>query len=139
MPLHGRLFSQWMHHAFPRECPFPHISGTTNPQTPDEWLESTGEETTATDEEMEIHVNQSLPESTMASAGAMEKHDVLEALPWSPQEELLFVKPVKTKSFSKLVNFVLFLVLSSFAYVLKKNFLTATHAAGKCNVEKFMV
>jgi len=128
-----------MHHAFPRECPFPHISGTTNPQTPDEWLESTGEETTATDEEMEIHVNQSLPESTMASAGAMEKHDVLEALPWSPQEELLFVKPVKTKSFSKLVNFVLFLVLSSFAYVLKKNFLTATHAAGKCNVEKFMV
>merc|ERR1719210_1097048 len=25
--LHGRLFAQWMHHAYPRECPFPHASG----------------------------------------------------------------------------------------------------------------
>jgi hypothetical protein len=32
--LHGRLFGQWMHHAFPRECPFPHVAGSTNPQTP---------------------------------------------------------------------------------------------------------
>lgn len=23
--LHGRLFAQWMHYAFPNECPFPHI------------------------------------------------------------------------------------------------------------------
>merc|ERR1719235_2362816 len=43
--------------TFPRECPYPHLSGTTNPQTPDEWLESTGEETTATDEEMQLHAN----------------------------------------------------------------------------------
>ena len=21
VPLHGRLFAQWMHHAYPRECP----------------------------------------------------------------------------------------------------------------------
>jgi len=27
VPLHGRLFAQWMHYAFPRECPFPHKSG----------------------------------------------------------------------------------------------------------------
>merc|ERR1712190_604840 len=39
VPLHGRLFAQWMHHAFPRECPFPHVSGTKNPQTPSEWME----------------------------------------------------------------------------------------------------
>merc|ERR1719378_23263 len=57
LQLHSRLFAQWMHHAFPRECPYPHLSGTTNPQTPDEWLESTGEETTATDEEMMVHVD----------------------------------------------------------------------------------
>merc|ERR1719322_1208044 len=23
VPLHGRLFAQWLHHAYPRECPFP--------------------------------------------------------------------------------------------------------------------
>lgn len=28
VPLHGRLFSQWMHYAFPRECPFPHKVGS---------------------------------------------------------------------------------------------------------------
>jgi len=38
VPLHGRLFMQWMHHAFPTECPFPHVSGTTNPMSQDEWL-----------------------------------------------------------------------------------------------------
>eukprot|EP00490_Sorites_sp_Unknown_P009378 CAMPEP_0114685138 /NCGR_PEP_ID=MMETSP0191-20121206/60084_1 /TAXON_ID=126664 /ORGANISM="Sorites sp." /LENGTH=243 /DNA_ID=CAMNT_0001969133 /DNA_START=1 /DNA_END=733 /DNA_ORIENTATION=- len=33
VPLHGRLFAQWMHYAFPRHCPFPHVSGTTNRQS----------------------------------------------------------------------------------------------------------
>ncbi|CAK0806772.1 unnamed protein product, partial [Prorocentrum cordatum] len=27
VPLHGRLFAQWLHYAFPRECPFPQRSG----------------------------------------------------------------------------------------------------------------
>merc|ERR1712085_117007 len=35
VPLYGRLFSQFMHHAFPRECPFPHVSGTTAPLSPE--------------------------------------------------------------------------------------------------------
>jgi len=38
VPVHGRLFTQWMHHAFPAECQFPHVSGTTNPVSQDEWL-----------------------------------------------------------------------------------------------------
>merc|ERR1719162_1929470 len=37
VPLHGRLFAQWMHHAYPRECPYPHMSGTTRPQTAKEY------------------------------------------------------------------------------------------------------
>jgi hypothetical protein len=28
--LHSRLFAQWLHYVFPRECPFPHKSGTIN-------------------------------------------------------------------------------------------------------------
>merc|ERR1719281_2166442 len=24
--LHGRLFAQWLHYAFPHECPYPHLS-----------------------------------------------------------------------------------------------------------------
>merc|ERR1719266_855213 len=33
VPLHARLFSQFMHHAYPRECNFPHITGTTSPKS----------------------------------------------------------------------------------------------------------
>jgi len=27
VPLHGRLFAEWLHFAFPHECPFPHAVG----------------------------------------------------------------------------------------------------------------
>jgi len=58
VPLHGRLFAQWMHHAFPRECPFPHETGTVNPQTPDEWMKETGQENhRASEAEMQAHVD----------------------------------------------------------------------------------
>merc|ERR1719486_1912077 len=42
VPLHGRLFAQWMHHAFPNECPHPHLSGTTAPRTTDAFKRSGG-------------------------------------------------------------------------------------------------
>ena len=28
VPIHGRLFAQWLHYVFPRECPFPHKTGS---------------------------------------------------------------------------------------------------------------
>merc|ERR1712232_644193 len=39
VPLHGRLFAQWLHHAYPRECQFPHAAGTINPQRPEDILQ----------------------------------------------------------------------------------------------------
>jgi len=36
--LHSRLFAQWMHQAFPRECPYPHLTGTTTSLSPDKWV-----------------------------------------------------------------------------------------------------
>merc|ERR1719263_1524255 len=47
IPLHGRLFAQWMHHAYPRECPYPHIAGTTAPQAAKGWQDESGEDPTA--------------------------------------------------------------------------------------------
>merc|ERR550514_914447 len=61
--LHGRLFGQWMHHAFPRECPFPHVSGATNPQTPDEWMSAEGKESFASQEEMRRYADLSKPQT----------------------------------------------------------------------------
>merc|ERR1719230_303961 len=53
VPLHGRLFAQWLHYAFPRECPFPHKAGSfaAHTLTPTEF----GQEYFATKEEMTRH------------------------------------------------------------------------------------
>jgi hypothetical protein len=37
VPLHGRLFAQWLHHAFPNECPYPHITENAAVLTPSHW------------------------------------------------------------------------------------------------------
>lgn len=42
VPIHGRLFAQWLHFAFPRDCPYPHEQGSVNPMTPGEWIEAKG-------------------------------------------------------------------------------------------------
>jgi hypothetical protein len=36
VPLHGRLFAQWLHYVFPRVCPFPHREGTIDPRSKNE-------------------------------------------------------------------------------------------------------
>ena len=36
VPLHSRLFAQWMHHAYPRECIYPHATGVSAPVSPDQ-------------------------------------------------------------------------------------------------------
>jgi hypothetical protein len=53
VPLHGRLFAQWLHYVFPRDCPFPHLAGTVNPLTPMKYEDALGEDSTnASDEEV---------------------------------------------------------------------------------------
>ncbi|CAE7160100.1 unnamed protein product [Symbiodinium pilosum] len=37
IPLHGRLFAQWMHYAFPHECPYPQIAEDASVLTPTYW------------------------------------------------------------------------------------------------------
>jgi len=88
VPIHGRLFAQWMHHAFPRECPYPHEAGTTSPQTPDEWMASSGSSThRASNAEMREHM---IDEAARRFEGGDEDHE----LPWTYEEELLTKRPV---------------------------------------------
>jgi len=81
VPLHGRLFLQWMHHAYPRECPLPHAAGTTSPVTQDEWLRLNEhlDDVMASQEERETHLN----------AGPLAQPLAVEDLPWSRVEELV--------------------------------------------------
>lgn len=87
VPLHGRLFAQWMHHAYPRECPFPHETGTTTPMTPNEWLAARGGEGIATLEEMGRFANVTGANASAASAFGPEAEPLL--LPWTEIEELV--------------------------------------------------
>lgn len=94
VPLHGRLFMQWMHHAFPQECSFPHVSGTTSPATQDEWLvrHNDLEDVLAPSSDRQAHASK-LPEI----------HAGLDELPWTEIEELVALdKP--TRRYSTLGN-----------------------------------
>merc|ERR1719443_817837 len=81
VPLHGRLFAQWMHHAFPNECPHPHVSGTTAPKTTVAFKKSGGKvSVTAEERAQHIAAHTSRTES---------RENDMERLLWSEEEELL--------------------------------------------------
>jgi len=78
--LHSRLFSQWMHHAYPYECPYPHEAGAIKPQTADDWVKSTGQgSASASAEDMKRIVDDACPVS---------EHDHVE-LPWTHADAVL--------------------------------------------------
>eukprot|EP00747_Dinoflagellata_sp_TGD_P119562 gnl/TRDRNA2_/TRDRNA2_173035_c1_seq1.p1 gnl/TRDRNA2_/TRDRNA2_173035_c1~~gnl/TRDRNA2_/TRDRNA2_173035_c1_seq1.p1 ORF type:complete len:586 (+),score=113.20 gnl/TRDRNA2_/TRDRNA2_173035_c1_seq1:77-1759(+) len=83
IPLHGRLFAQWLHYAFPHECPFPHKSGTARAS-----LSPTafGVGYKASTDDMEAHAA-----SMEGSAPTtVDKHASDEWMSqWTPEEELL--------------------------------------------------
>merc|ERR1719375_341150 len=81
IPLHGRLFAQWIHHAFPNECPHPHVSGTTAPKTTVQFQKSGGI-VMVSEEERTHHIAAQGPLSKLAAGEA-------EDLTWSDEEELL--------------------------------------------------
>jgi len=129
VPLHGRLFEQWMHHAFPRECPYPHISGTTNPQT--QWeLEAKGDESEATKEEMLAHVEKA--ESLKANRTYDQEST---ELPWSLEEELLVARQPQVQTtgrdtpLANVRNVALFMAVVSIAYGLVHNSMRAGKSA----------
>jgi len=88
IPLYGRLFAQWLHHAYPRECPYPHLSGTTQPRRPDDYEQHTEKESTATEEEMMRHVEDARVRRATDSDD-INLEDGLCSPMWTMQEELV--------------------------------------------------
>merc|ERR1719343_706366 len=94
IPLHGRLFAQWMHHAYPNECPYPHTSGSLEaPISPTEWLQA---------EKKGGHMLKASMEamrSFVETAAGANSSDILDALgephllPWTEEEELMLPLP----------------------------------------------
>jgi hypothetical protein len=100
--LHGRLFAQWMHHAYPRECPYPHLAGTITQQSPEEW-EDSGSDIFASEEEMRQFAD-AARNSTARGEDAANDIDVSETMIWTPEEELLVERPIWSPTDVELSN-----------------------------------
>merc|ERR1719203_290960 len=91
-PLHGRLFRQWMHHAYPAECSFPSLARSNplhRPLMADEFEAETGLNATVDDEKRAAYIKAA---KLGAQAGASTStDDFTDELPWSHEEELFVV------------------------------------------------
>merc|ERR1712151_1290477 len=83
IPLHGRLFAQWMHQAYPRECPYPHVAGTTKPQRAIEYRKETGLSHKASKEDMQQLAAQR-PERAPGQDDEAEEYGM-----WTMEEDLI--------------------------------------------------
>lgn len=97
-PMHGRLFRQWMHHAYPNECSFPAVSLTSRPPTPEEFFNQTGENYLISDHEkfgyiMEMMNNAKGAKEVVATEIA--PMTLVDRLPWEEVEEKDYEAPVK--------------------------------------------
>jgi hypothetical protein len=81
IPLHGRLFAQWLHYAFPRECPFPHKIGAVSAVTPAQY----GDEYVASEKDMRKHASNASADAMPIVVNKDELHWMSQ---WSPDEEL---------------------------------------------------
>lgn len=93
VPLHGRLFGQWMHHAYPRECPFPVTSGSSKPMTADDWLKETNTTIIATDEDIQALSERAKETESQMEVKDLADGDLEETLPWLAEEELVVHRP----------------------------------------------
>merc|ERR1719443_2421574 len=127
VPLHGRLFAQWMHHAFPNECPHPHVSGTTAPKTTVAFKKSGGK-VKITDEERAHYIEVHTPPKEF-------KEDEVENLLWNDQEELLsyddfdLQSPWSLRSLAILVSLLLLVAFLSVTTGITRSGLAALGSA----------
>jgi len=90
VPLHGRLFAQWLHYAYPRECPYPHAMGTTSPQTADQYVRENREDFAESKEEMTRIIELPVPRQARAEeTGNMEEVLEQQCAMWTMEEELV--------------------------------------------------
>jgi len=100
VPLHGRLFSQWMHHTYPRECSFPQPGAATGQLTLLEWIKQKGR-AGASPEELQRHRDALGREELDLNFTAEAPEDIL---PWAAVEELVFSRPAPARLGSSILS-----------------------------------
>merc|ERR1740139_1712659 len=131
VPLHGRLFAQWLHHAYPRECQFPHVSSSVKPMYPEEWAEKMGESLLAVSQEV-------MKEHAMRLGNVVKPVE----LPWTYEEEVFaehHVAQGSLPSIDSLRKVVAFAALASFAVPVVGALRAAAASPLESKVEKHFV
>lgn len=102
-PLHGRLFRQWMHHAFPDECSYPALSFTEKLLRPADFTLQTGQNATVDVAETQRQLLLRAPRKGAAGTTSSPAQFTFEVdpmatmyggeLPWSDDEEIFITCP----------------------------------------------
>jgi len=78
VPLHGRLFAQWLHYAFPHDCPYPHMVEDAAVLTPSHWTSSSKKVASLEERQMHAeHVDQEVSATSEPSAHQWSHDEVL--------------------------------------------------------------
>jgi len=105
IPIHGRLFGQWLHYAFPHECPLP-VSGV-NALTPSAWLNGAA---IGTSTERDTHIQ---------TSDELELSGQQVTTEWTDEEILPFVDQPVRKSGGFLVYMRFIMMACAILFVFK--------------------
>jgi len=141
VPLHGRLFQQWLHYAYPRECTFPHVSGTISPQRPED-IEAVNGTDEISASEAEMHRIVAIAPQLKSRDPGFEADASEESGMWSMDEELVVwrapVEPVSSVGFGSFRGIAMVGVVLSLAVALIRT-LEPALTRSKDSTQKYFV
>jgi hypothetical protein len=133
VPLHSRSLAQWLHVAFPHECPYPHATSAKSSLSTSEMKAKLKDSRTNVDERLE-YIQEAEQKEITASAAPDERKESEAAeeellSQWSHEEEILFMpnKPSIFGKFARVFGVVAFAVVA-FAMV----FAAVTESMRRC-------
>jgi len=130
VPLYGRLFAQWLHYAFPHECPYPHVAESADTLTATYWL---GGKASSTEEERLRHIE--LGNVTNSSADSVEPDADFFLSQWIDDEILPLHEP-QVSGGSVLKNLMRVTVLLALCLVVLRTAYTASLSLSGPGAEK---
>jgi len=127
VPLHGRLFAQWLHFAFSQECPFPHLVENTSVITARHWQAGkNGFRVTPAEKSRLIQEGAAIEEAFLGDPLALE---------WS-NEEVLPLQPLQQRGHNTISIAASAVVLVSMILVVIRIGLASLQAASMPSSEK---
>lgn len=95
--IHGRLFAQWLHFAFPHECPYPSVVASATALTPSHWFGKPSKSATHQERLLYVEAEQGAGASSEARATAEGARTVepnnTDLIGWNDDEVLILNEP----------------------------------------------